>query len=690
MAPSFLTILSTDAILLDANLGESKSDVITALAQRIQDIGRSGDAEQLAHDIQAREDKSATGLPGGIAIPHCRTEAIAFPTIAFARLSHPVDFGANDGPADLIFVLATPVDGLISHTKLLSRLARALVHDEVLAQLRTAEDPTEVFQLLNGPLGNSGPLLPPAPARNNKLKLLAVTGCPTGIAHTYMSAEALEQSVRNNFPNVDLHIETQGAGDNTQLTQRQIDNADVVIFASDVSIKDRERFVNLPSISVGVRQALNSPNTVIQQAVELARLSRGESGLGSENAHRNRPHRSRTAFIKSIPSSFRGKLSGVGQAVMTGVSYMIPFIAAGGLLIALGFLIGGYEVSNVARQVLLHYSLSDLPPHMHYLLGAQGDGTLTTSRCGVPLYIGSVFYSLGQMAMDFIVPVLSGYIAYGLGGRPAIAPGFVGGGVSVLLGAGFLGGIVTGLLGGLVVLLFRLIPVPQWLETLMPVVILPLLGSLIVGSLMIFGLATPLAWAMTGLQNWLSSMNDTSAVLLGVLLGVMICSDLGGPINKSAYLFASAGLAAQSSGAFAVMAASMAAGMVPPLGLALATTLRKQLFTSNEQQNGKAAWLLGFSFVTEGAVPFAAADPLRVLPATILGGATAGGLSMALHVGCRAPHGGIFVIFAMDNPLGFLAAIAAGTLVTAVVVILLKALAHHKREEKSAVQPTSE
>lgn len=224
----------------------------------------------------------------------------------------------------------------------------------------------------------------------------------------------------------------------------------------------------------------------------------------------------------------------------------------------------------------------------------------------------------------------------------------------------------------------------------MPVVILPLLGSLIVGSLMIFGLATPLAWAMTGLQNWLSSMNDTSAVLLGVLLGVMICSDLGGPINKSAYLFATAGLAAQSSGAFAVMAASMAAGMVPPLGLALATTLRKQLFTSNEQQNGKAAWLLGFSFVTEGAVPFAAADPLRVLPATILGGATAGGLSMALHVGCRAPHGGIFVIFAMDNPLGFLAAIAAGTLVTAVVVILLKALAHHKREEKSAVQPTSE
>ena len=678
MAPSFLTILSADAVLLDVDLGATKSDVIIALAQRVEDIGRSGDARQLAQDLQARENQSATGLPGGIAIPHCRTEAIAFPTIVFARLSHPVDFGATDGSADLIFMLATPLDGLISHTKLLSRLARALVHDEVLTQLRTAEEPADVFQLLNGPLGNSGPLLPPAPARNHKIKLLAVTGCPTGIAHTYMSAEALELAVQSHFPDVELSVETQGAGDDTQLTSRQIDNADVVIFASDVAIRGRDRFVNLPSISVGVRQALNSPNTVIQQAVELARLSRGEAGFDSGSAHRNRPHRTRSTFIKSIPASLRGKLSGIGQAVMTGVSYMIPFIAAGGLLIALGFLIGGYEVGGVARQVLTHYSLNDLPPQVNYFVGDRHGVQLTTSRSGLALYIGSVFYALGQTAMSFIIPVLSGYIAYGLGGRPAIAPGFVGGAVSVLLGAGFLGGIVTGLLAGLVVLLFRLIPVPQWLETLMPVVILPLLGSLIVGSLMVFGLGKPLAWAMSGLQTWLAEMGDTSAVLLGVLLGVMMCSDLGGPINKSAYLFATAGLAAQSGAAFSVMAATMAAGMVPPLGLALATVIRKNLFTANEQQNGKAAWLLGFSFVTEGAVPFAASDPLRVLPATTLGGAVAGGLSMALHVGSRAPHGGIFVLFAMDNPLGFLAAVAAGTVTTAIVVIFLKAVVRRK------------
>jgi len=680
VAASFMSILSSDAILLDVDLGSSPEQVIRALAKRVEDIGRSGDASQLATDMLKRESQSSTGIPGGIAIPHCRTSAVAFPTIVFARLSNPIDFGAPDKEkADLIFALMTPADGLISHTKLLSRLARALVHEETLQQLRSATDSETVLKLLGGPLGNSGPLLPPSPSHAQKQHILAVTACPTGIAHTYMSAEALEHAVHTNFPDVELHLETQGAGDNQVITERDIENADAIIFASDIAIADRERFASIPSISVGVKQALNSPNTVIQQAVELAKLSASKGALTEEATHRNRPHRSRNTFLASVPETFNGKLSAVGQAIMTGVSYMIPFVAAGGLLIAIGFLVGGYEVGNVASQVMSNYSLDNLPPNLHYLLADNPATELVTSRSGLALYIGALLYSLGQLAMGFIIPVLSGYIAYGLGGRAAIAPGFIGGAISLTLGAGFIGGIVTGLITGLIVFLLRIIPVPNWLDTLMPVVVIPLVASFIIGMLMFLLIGEPLAQGMQGLQNWLTGMSHVSAVFLGILLGVMMCSDLGGPINKSAYLFATAGLATQTTASFQIMAAVMAAGMVPPLGLALATVLRKKLFRPNERQNGKAAWLLGLSFVTEGAVPFAATDPLRVLPATTIGGAVAGGLSMALNVSSRAPHGGIFVIFAIENPLGFLAAVAAGTVVTACLVIFAKSVLRRKK-----------
>lgn len=683
MAASFMSILSSDAILLDVDLGKSKEDVIRELAKRVEYIGRSGDAFQLAEDMLKRENQSSTGIPGGIAIPHCRTSAVAFPTIVFARLATPIDFDAPDKEkADLIFGLMTPSDGLISHTKLLSRLARALVHEETFQKLRSAQDADTVLKLLSGPLGNSGPLLPPPPARSQKQHILAVTACPTGIAHTYMSAEALEHAVHTNFPDVELHVETQGAGENQVLTDKDIENADAIIFASDIAITDRDRFASIPSISVGVKQALNSPNTVIQQAVELAKLSASKSPLNEEASHRNRPHRSRNTFLVSVPETLNGKISAVGQAIMTGVSYMIPFVAAGGLLIAIGFLVGGFEVGNVASQVLSNYSLDNLPPNLHYLVAENPATDFVTSRSGLALFIGALLYSLGQVAMGFIIPVLSGYIAYGLGGRAAIAPGFIGGAVSLMLGAGFIGGLVTGVLTGLIVFLLRLIPVPSWLETLMPVVVIPLVASFIIGMLMLLLIGEPLADGMHALQNWLTSMSNVSAVLLGILLGVMMCSDLGGPINKSAYLFATAGLATQTTASFQIMAAVMAAGMVPPLGLALATLLRKQLFRPNERQNGKAAWLLGLSFVTEGAVPFAATDPLRVLPATTIGGAVTGGLSMALHVGSRAPHGGIFVIFAIDNPLGFLASIAAGTIVTALFVIFAKGVIRRKKSRE--------
>ena len=326
-----------------------------------------------------------------------------------------------------------------------------------------------------------------------------------------------------------------------------------------------------------------------------------------------------------------------------------------------------------------NYSLDNLPPNLHYLLADNPATELVTSRSGLALYIGALLYSLGQLAMGFIIPVLSGYIAYGLGGRAAIAPGFIGSAISLTLGAGFIGGIVTGLITGLIVFLLRIIPVPQLVRHTDASSGHPLVASFIIGMLMFLLIGEPLAQGMQGLQNWLTGMSHVSAVFLGILLGVMMCSDLGGPINKSAYLFATAGLATQTTASFQIMAAVMAAGMVPPLGLALATVLRKKLFRPNERQNGKAAWLLGLSFVTEGAVPFAATDPLRVLPATTIGGAVAGGLSMALNVSSRAPHGGIFVIFAIENPLGFLAAVAAGTVVTACLVIFAKSVLRRKK-----------
>jgi len=378
------------------------------------------------------------------------------------------------------------------------------------------------------------------------------------------------------------------------------------------------------------------------------------------------------------------------RSVMTGVSYMIPFVAAGGLLIALGFLLAGYDVANLYEKISISdYSLWNLPGNefVHEIKNSAGDvvgtETITVSQSGLLLYIGWTLFLLGQAAMNFLVPALAGYISFGLAGRPGIAPGFVMGVVAVEVGAGFIGGLVGGILAGYFAAWLAGLSVPSWLRGLMPVVIIPLGTTLVVGAIMYMVLGLPLASLMTALQNGLTSMSGGgSAVLLGVILGLMMCFDLGGPVNKAAYLFGTAGLSAagaSNTAPYEIMATVMAAGMVPPLAMSAATFLRSRLFTKAEVENGRSAWLLGLSFITEGAIPFAAADPLRIIPPSMVGGAVTGALSMVMHVGSKAPHGGIFVFFAIDNFLGFLIAILAGAIVTCAGVLALKQMAANKK-----------
>ena len=339
-------------------------------------------------------------------------------------------------------------------------------------------------------------------------------------------------------------------------------------------------------------------------------------------------------------------------------------------------------MANGWGAISTQYSLTNLPGHE-----VEVDGTMMTfERSGFLLYIGAVLFATGQAAMGFIVAVLSGYIAFALAGRPGIAPGFVGGAIAVTLGAGFIGGLVTGLIAGLVAMWIGSWKVPRWLGSLMPVVIIPLFASLVTGLLMYLVLGAPLEAIMNGLQNWLSSMSGSSAVLLGIILGLMMCFDLGGPVNKAAYLFATAGLSTGDEASMQIMAAVMAAGMVPPIALSIATFLRKNLFTPAEQENGKSSWLLGLAFVSEGAIPFAAADPLRVIPSMMAGGAVTGALSMAFHVGSRAPHGGIFVFFAIDPIWGWIIALLAGIAVSTLAVIAMKQFWPNKTVEAEAAK----
>lgn len=654
-------LITADLVLLDENLGETRFDVIAKLAQAVVNAGRATDFEQLYAAAEARESKTDTGIPGGIAIPHCRSAAVTEPTLAMARPNPAVSFGAKDGPADLIFFIAAPDGADQAHLKLLSTLARSLMKKSFTASLREASSAEEIVELVNGALGvgekkaeaKPAEAAPAASAQETPAasapvkKIVAVTACPTGIAHTYMAADALKYAAEE--LGYDLKVETQGSSGNEKLTQADIDAADAVIFAVSVNVRERNRFAGKPFVESPVKRGIDEPKEMIAEALAEA-----------EN-----PNGARVAAAASSGEDSAGATEGawgsrIYKAVMTGISYMIPFVAAGGILVALGFVFEAITVPNLGnvntKAILDSATLFNL-----------GDVHWT-------LYLGAVLQTIGGFGLSLMVPALAAYIAYGLAQRPGIAPGFIAGSVALAVNAGFLGGIVGGILAGLIAYALGTLKLPRWLGSMMPVVITPLVTSLVAGLAMYLLLGAPLAWVMTTLQDWLTSMSGGSALLLGLILGAMMASDLGGPINKAAYLFATAGLSSGATVNQEIMAAVIISGMVPPLAMALATTLRPKLFNENERENGKAAWLLGASFISEGAIPFASADPARVIPSTIVGGAIAGAISMGAHVASPAPHGGIWIIGLAQNPLMFLAAVVAGTVVSALLYVVLKSL----------------
>ncbi len=672
--------ITPDLVSLDVGLGGDKAAVIRSLAARVVAQGRATDADALFADAWAREEKDETGLPGGIAIPHAKSAAVTVPSLAFARLRPGVDFGAPDGPADLVFLIAAPEGAAEAHLAVLSKLARSLMQDDFTSGLRAAATNDDVVAIVRAAIGEGDASAAPAPAApapaaaapaapapvdaglvvdGRPARIVAVTSCATGIAHTFMAADAL--TAAGVAAGIDLSVEPQGSSGYQALPQGVIDGADAVIFATDVDVRDLHRFAGKPVVRSGVRRGIEQPKELIAEAVAAARNPGANrvSGTAGES--------SAAPATESLSWGAR-----IQRILLTGVSYMIPFVAGGGLLIALGFLFFGdnYEATGEATSVVVQYSLWDLPPG------------------GLGLYLGSVFFTIGVTSMGFLVSALAGYIAFAIADRPGIAPGFVAGAVAVLMNAGFIGGIVGGLLAGVTAWWISTWRVPRWLRGLMPVVIIPLLASIVASGLMILFLGRPIATLMEWLTIWLNDLAGTSGiVVVGVVLGLMMCFDLGGPVNKVAYAFAVAGLSAgspENPTPWLIMAAVMAAGMVPPLAMALASTvLARNMFPPIERENGKAAWLLGAAFISEGAIPFAAADPLRVIPASLVGGAVTGGLSMALAVESLAPHGGVFVFFAISPFWGFLVAVAAGTVVTALVVVALKKWVGRKELEQA-------
>ncbi|MFD9494234.1 fructose-specific PTS transporter subunit EIIC [Streptomyces sp. NPDC060005] len=689
-------MITADLVDLDLS-ADTKEAAARALAERMAALGRVTDLDGFLADVAAREAQMPTGLDGGIGIPHCRSEHVTEPTLAFGRKAAGIDFGAPDGPADLIFLIAAPAGADDAHLTILSALARQLTNTAFTAALRAVDDTETAAALIRGDRTPASADVPadagnaerpegsgateagaadavasaedtavsgtaPVPSAGvedgsdpvpgttaapdgRPFRVVAVTSCPTGIAHTYMAAESLENAGRE--AGIELVVETQGSAGFTRLDPAVIAAADGVILAHDVPVREKERFAGKPTVDVGVKAGINRPAELVAEVREKA--ARGEVTAGSAPG-------SAAGSASGTPVERTGATGdGYGTRLrtwlMSGVSYMVPFVAAGGLLIALGFAIGGWQV-NKAPSVMDHF------------VWTQADSW------------GALLFQIGGVAFNFLIPVLAGYIAYGMADRPGLVPGFVGGSIALTINAGFLGGLAAGLIAGGVVMAIQKVRIPAAVRGIMPVVVIPLISSAVVGFLMFVVIGKPIASAQKGMTDWLNGLTGANAVLLGALLGLMMCFDLGGPVNKVAYTFATAGIAVANPGdsAMKIMAAVMAAGMVPPLAMALATTVRARLFTPTERENGKAAWVLGASFITEGAIPFAAADPLRVIPSAMAGGAVTGALSMTFGATLRAPHGGIFVVPLIGNPFLYLIAVAAGVGVTTALVVVLKGL----------------
>lgn len=628
-------LLDKNSISLNAAPADKKETLDLAV-ELMAKSGKLSDVEKYREQVYAREEESTTGIGEGIAIPHGKCDAVKAPGLAAMVIKNGVEYESLDGePVTLLFLIAAPNTKDNVHLDVLSKLSVMLMDENFTTSLRNAKSVEEFLQIIDAAdesaksiddrLSDTGITT----EENKGVKLLAVTSCPTGIAHTYMAAEALEKAAK--AAGCQIKIETRGsAGAKNVLTAEEIEAADCIIVAADAKVP-MDRFNGNKVISCQVSDGIGKADQLVKQAMSgNVEVFHGES--------------SETTTAVTGKESVAHKIY---TQLMNGVSHMLPFVVGGGILIAIAFLIDGLSID-----------INALPADQ------RGNfGTITP--------VAAMFKNIGGVAFGLMLPVLAGFIGMAIGDRPALALGFVGGMMAANGKSGFLGALAAGFLAGYLILGLRKIcdKLPDAIEKLAPVLIYPVVGILMMGLAMNFVVEPIMGGINTGLNNFLSGMGDSSRIVLGLILGGMMAIDMGGPFNKAAYVF---GTAAITAGNYDIMAAVMIGGMTPPCAIALATLLFKNKFTKEERDAGPTNFIMGLAFITEGAIPFAASDPLHVLPSCIIGSALAGALSMAFHCTLMAPHGGIFVFPVVGNAVMYLVALVAGTVVSALLLGVLK------------------
>ena len=628
-------LLDKNSISLNAAPADKKETLDLAV-ELMAKSGKLSDVEKYRAQVYAREEESTTGIGEGIAIPHGKCDAVKAPGLAAMVIKNGVEYESLDGePVTLLFLIAAPNTKDNVHLDVLSKLSVMLMDENFTTSLRNAKSVDEFLQIIDAAdesaksiddrLSDTGITT----EEKKGFKLLAVTSCPTGIAHTYMAAEALEKAAR--AADCQIKIETRGsAGAKNVLTAEEIEAADCIIVAADAKVP-MDRFNGKKVISCQVSDGIGKAEQLVEQAVNgNVEVFHGENGEA-----------------KAAVTGKESAAHKIYTQLMNGVSHMLPFVVGGGILIAIAFLIDGLNVD-----------INALPADQR-----SNFGTITP--------IAAMFKNIGGVAFGLMLPVLAGFIGMAIGDRPALALGFVGGMMAANGKSGFLGALAAGFLAGYLILGLRKIcdKLPDAIEKLAPVLIYPVVGILIMGLAMNFVVEPIMGGINTGLNNFLSGMGDSSRIVLGLILGGMMAIDMGGPFNKAAYVF---GTAAITAGNYDIMAAVMIGGMTPPCAIALATLLFKNKFTKEERDAGPTNFIMGLAFITEGAIPFAASDPLHVLPSCIIGSALAGALSMAFHCTLMAPHGGIFVFPVVGNAVMYLVALVAGTVVSALLLGVLK------------------
>lgn len=625
------------------NLNGTPAGKTEALNQCIDLMAKSGkiaDVEKYRKGVFAREEEGTTGIGMGIAIPHCKSDAVTKAGLAAMVVKDGVDFESLDGtPAKIIFLIAAPNTEDNVHLQVLSKLSVMLMDEQFTNSLINAGSVDEFLNIIDSAekakdekeAAKEAKEKEPVEVKKDDVFIVAVTACPTGIAHTYMAAEAIEKKAKE--LGYQVKVETRGSGGaKNVLTDDEIAKAAGVIVACDTNVPT-DRFDGKKVIECQVSDGINKAEELIK------RIASGDAPVFKASGKKEASH-----------SSVGGKES-VGHQIykhlMNGVSHMLPFVVGGGILIAIAFLIDGFSVD-----------LNSLPADQR-----ANFGTITQAA--------ALFKGIGGTAFGFMLPILAGFIAMSIADRPGLAVGFVGGSIAANGTSGFLGALVAGFVAGYIVLLLKKVfsKLPESLDGMKPVLLYPLLGIFLVGVIMQFVVEPPIGALNTAINNGLNGLNGASAVVLGVLLGGMMSVDMGGPVNKAAYVFGTASIAA---GDYNIMAAVMIGGMVPPIAIALATIFFKNKFTAEERKAGPTNFIMGLSFITEGAIPFAASDPLHVLPACVVGSAVAGGLSMAFGCTLMAPHGGIFVVPTIGNPLMYLVALVIGSFIACGLLGLLK------------------